>query len=439
MTWTKMIIHFFLFLAVALGCCAPLCHGASYAPSAVLGVAAALSVAALSVGVDAAGAAAAVKPSKLRRLADDAMVGGKLDEAVRLLTQACKAERNHQNHYKRFRILLRKKKHAPALADLDAALEIKVDFVSARTQRAKLLQKLGRCDAAYADATYAERSLAQEVFAAGGAATKKGGRVQKKLLKAQKDAQSTQRCALSMQAGHTARAQGNWDQCIHQLGRALEMASLAPALSVARAECQLAKGNLHEAAADAAKALKVDKGHLPALLLRARAFYRLDEKDVALRHIRQLLRSDPAHKEGKTLFRTMKKAKKHVQRAEAAIARGELTEAAAELLASANVDPTHTIVRKALLTRRCELYVQAKLNDEALLACDEAVAVDGASVGRWWRAYMYCVHASHVCAPCPPPPPPPPLPLPLPPFLYLSLSLSLSLPPTHQPRCRGRT
>jgi tetratricopeptide (TPR) repeat protein len=126
--------------------------------------------------------------------------------------------------------------------------------------------------------------------AAGGAATKKGGRVQKQLLKAQKDAQSTQRCALSMQAGHTARAQGNWDQCIHQLGRALEMASLAPALSVARAECQLAKGNLHEAAADAAKALKVDKGHLPALLLRARAFYRLDEKDVALRHIRQLLR-----------------------------------------------------------------------------------------------------------------------------------------------------
>ena len=38
------------------------------------------------------------------------MVAGRLDEAIELLTQACSAERHHQNHYKRFRILLRKKK-----------------------------------------------------------------------------------------------------------------------------------------------------------------------------------------------------------------------------------------------------------------------------------------------------------------------------------------
>ena len=90
-----------LFACVAVTL-APLC----------LGSAAAVGFAAIACSAAPAGseASAAVKPSKLRRLSDNAMVAGRLDKAIELLTQACSAERHHQNHYKRFRILLRKKK-----------------------------------------------------------------------------------------------------------------------------------------------------------------------------------------------------------------------------------------------------------------------------------------------------------------------------------------
>ena len=91
-----------LFAACVAVTLAPLC----------LGSAAAVGLAAIACGAAPAGSGtgAAVKPSKLRRLSDNAMVAGRLDEAIELLTQACSAERHHQNHYKRFRILLRKKK-----------------------------------------------------------------------------------------------------------------------------------------------------------------------------------------------------------------------------------------------------------------------------------------------------------------------------------------
>ena len=290
---------------------------------------------------------------------------------------------------------------------MNLAIEIKPSFVTAITQRVKLLQKLGRCEEARADTALTQQLLAEEVQKAGGAETKAGKKAQKKLIAAQRDHTAVESCAQALVAGKAAIGHGHWAQCVSQLDRALEKATLVPALYVQRAECHMRLGRLHEASADAAKALKIEKGHLPALLIRARAFYRLDEKDMALRHIRQLLHGDPEHKDGKALFRTMKKAKKLVARAEGHIQSGAHVEAAAALLSAANVDPTHTLVKKGLLSRRCEVLVQGKLNDEALTACDEALAVDGAS--RLLPSPHSCVFptAVRVLNPSLPPPSPP--------------------------------
>ena len=51
-----------------------------------------------------------------------------------------------------------------------------------------------------------------------------------------------------------------------------------------------------EVLADAGKALKIQEGDLNALHMRAYAYYRLGDHEMALRHQREGLRLDPEHK-----------------------------------------------------------------------------------------------------------------------------------------------
>ena len=59
---------------------------------------------------------------------------------------------NYMSYYKRATVFLALSRARPALADLDKVLQLKKDFVKARTQRANVLLKMGRLDEAHIDA-----------------------------------------------------------------------------------------------------------------------------------------------------------------------------------------------------------------------------------------------------------------------------------------------
>lgn len=71
-----------------------------------------------------------------------------------------------------------------------------------------------------------------------------------------------------------------------------------------------------EAVAESGRILKMDPGNVPALLLRARAYYMLQDFDMAKRHYGEVLtKYDPDNKAAKTSFKELKALQRRIDSA----------------------------------------------------------------------------------------------------------------------------
>eukprot|EP01006_Ploeotia_vitrea_P041540 TRINITY_DN66546_c11_g5_i1.p2 TRINITY_DN66546_c11_g5~~TRINITY_DN66546_c11_g5_i1.p2 ORF type:complete len:284 (+),score=177.61 TRINITY_DN66546_c11_g5_i1:619-1470(+) len=115
---------------------------------------------------------------------------------------------------------------------------------------------------------------------------------------------------------------------------------------------------------------------MEALVLRAMAFYRQGEMDVALSHFKVGLRSDPDHK---VLKREYKKVKKISRKVKAGMELlnshrvRDLKEAVDNFQQAIDLDPDHAVQASDLSHKICRAYNKMGKGKEALAACNKAM------------------------------------------------------------------
>ena len=309
--------------------------------------------------------------SKLRNQADSEFVSGKKNgpkNALKLLNKIIKLEPdNHNNFYKRYRVHLRLKKQERALSDLESAVRVKPSFTSGWSQHAKLLLKLGRC-------VEADVSLQKALT------------INPNHKATIKLSPSITKCASGVRQADLFEQRGQWAQADAALTTALDAANASPDLFLRRARIRLKLGKYFEVLADSGKVLKMDKNSLDALGIRAHAYYLLGDHEMAMRHQREGLRSDPGHKGIKAAYRRVKRIEKTFKRAEQHELEGRSSEAVEEFKECAAIDPTHNMFNKKAWSAACRV-IHEKLKDPsaARAACEHALRIDG----NYLDALMY--------------------------------------------------
>ena len=301
--------------------------------------------------------------SKLRAKADGEFVSGKPKgprNALTILNKVIKLEPdNHQNYYKRYRVNLRLKRTNKALRDLQNAVKVKDNFTSGWVQKAKLLRKIGRCVEAEADIS---RAL----------------QINSGLKSAQREREPIMVCAAKLRETKAAESRGDYKGADSALTKALEISSAAPDLFLWRARIRTKLELWWEVLADSGKTLKLDEGNLDALHIRANAYYRLGDHEMALRHQREGLRLAPENKPLKKAYRTLKKITKMFAQAERLSSEGKHTEAAEAFGTCVQIDPAHSEFNKKAWLAKCRVTLEhLKQSGPAREACDQALTIDG--------------------------------------------------------------
>ena len=162
-----------------------------------------------------------------------------------------------------------------------------------------------------------------------------------------------------------------------QYSKILEVTRTSSDVLLKRALLSFKLGDYFEVLADSGKALKAKKDNLDALELRANAYYRLADHDMAMRHHREGLKFDPEHKGLKRAYKRTKKLHKAFKQHEMHLNAGHYDQALNRLKFCSAVDPSHDEFNKKVFTKICEIQLKHMKNSkEALLACDRAIAID---------------------------------------------------------------
>ena len=319
-----------------------------------------LSVAALCVLAVFAGKA--LTPAKLRSKGDTAFVSGKPDgvkKALRLYTQAIDMEPdNHENYYKRYRAWLRLKKDDKALRDLTKAVKVNPNFQRGHLHRGKMLRKKGKCEEA--------AEALEKAFA-----LKSTCKTTKKEYDAAKE------CAQAFFTLRRLKSQGDIKGARDQIDKIMETAKATDTLLYERALLSFELKDYFEVLADSGRALKIKKNNIAALQLRANAYYKLADHDMAMRHHREGLKLDPEHKELKAQYKKTKKIHKAFSAVDVHVDKGEFKKALNRIKFCSAVDPGHDEFNKKALAKECELYVKhLKESNNALKAAERALAIE---------------------------------------------------------------
>jgi DnaJ family protein C protein 3 len=307
-------------------------------------------------------AAEGASASKLRSLGENAMVAGKYDEAAQLYKKVIQMEpQNARNYYKLFRVHLRQQKYKNAVKDLASSVEVDPSYTVGYIQLGKLQMKLGRCDEA--------------VFS-----LKKALELDSSNEKATGALPNAQKCARALQDAKQGMLRRDYAGAERKFAVALDVASSSADLYLQKAECNMHMRRYFEALADAGKSLKIEKEMIPALLLRAQAYYFLLEFDMAMRHLREGLKYDPEHDGCKNLWRRLKKLTKITKKADEALSAKKYEDAAAMYAMGLEVDPSNAEATKSLSIKLCNAKRGLKQYNEAEKACNRALEVDSDDV-----------------------------------------------------------
>lgn len=345
----------------------------SAAPHAALLVAAAAAAA-------SDGAGAPKDPTKLISAADREFRNDGFDAALRLYSEALallapSAAANDgtarttsaKAYYARHKVYLKKAKLPSAVADLTSALALDVGFTMAYLQRANLYLLLGRCAESVSDY---ERVLT--------------------LDPSKRDAHArlphARGCAEALQRAEWAKRSQNWHAVRDALTDAMapDRATAAPSLLLQRADANLRLGDLEQALADSAKALKMDSNNLSAYALRARALYQHGDYTTARSTYQAGLSSDPEHEECKEGYKLVKAIIKAKESAEAAIQRGNWQGAVTALTSGLATDGTTRVWLREALPRLARAHLKLREYPQAKDAANRALAIDGDLAEAHW-------------------------------------------------------
>jgi len=249
-----------------------------------------------------------------------------------------------------------------AIADLTEVIRINPTLKQAREKRANLAMARGDLDMAATDL---------QAFAAnGGDATMVGNKI----------SEMQQVRAHIARANQLAEAGGNPHEQKKHVDEALKMCTDSVELLTLSSRASLALHNNEQVIMDTGKLIKMDRSNIPALALRARAYYQIGELDSALKHLREGLRHDPEHKECQKIYKLLRKVDRSLKNAEGDWSEGKWEDAVSGYKGALKHDPDHKVYQVQLNLKICEAYKNLKDGAKATEACSKVLAADSRNV-----------------------------------------------------------
>lgn len=246
-----------------------------------------------------------------------------------------------------------------AVTDLEMVLRIKPDHSASARKRLQLLVQLGRYQDVI-DGIHAYNQKWSDAVAE-----------LRELL-----GKSSTLLAFTNQLKHW-KTHKNWNGALETLTNMEKEGASREFVELEKCEILLESGKNYEAVAEAMVILKRDSTNIPALLLRARAFFRLGELDAALNHLKQCLKVNPADEACN-------------EEMEAATA-WHTTRAEYQKLLGAQDWAKASVALKAALTHMPDATVY---QIEVHVGLCESLAKGGATMAEWEEGILICGRAA---------------------------------------------
>ncbi|KAI5854094.1 DnaJ domain-containing protein [Durotheca rogersii] len=187
-----------------------------------------------------------------------------------------------------------------ATSDFNKVLELKPGFEGAHMQLGKLKARAADWDGAKDHYLSANRKAGSPEFDS--------------LVEAQGAAKLAE----------AAANQGNWDECISQVGEAIFVANRAAPLRELRVRCRFEKGEVEEGMNDLQHILQMRAGDTtPHQQISATTFYGLGDLEQGMAQIKKCLHSDPESKPCKKLLKQQKSISKTLAKVNKALERNQ--------------------------------------------------------------------------------------------------------------------
>lgn len=299
---------------------------------------------------------------ELRTLADKAFNSGDVTNALPLYSQLLAVEPTQLNYFKRSAAYLTKKQFSQAVADLDKALQLDPSFVKGLLFRAKVHKMMGDYETSKNDY---EAVL----------------KIKKDHPEAVKEIAGLSSCMRAIEAGDQQMQAKNFAEAKRSFAHAVETAPDSVSLLVKLATANYELQEYHDVVSDMGSVLKLDKNNMAAMVLRGKvcsfanyliilqAYYYLGENEVALRHFKEVLRSDPDHSDAKSLFKKLKNLERLNNLASEASNRNDFQAVHDNYEAMLNVDRWHPVSQVINLVKMCEASFKLRKYTDAASEC----------------------------------------------------------------------
>ena len=158
------------------------------------------------------------------------------------------------------------------------------------------------------------------------------------------------------------------------------------------ANCDFARNEYQSVLKYTSSILRTDSNNLNALLLRGNAYYNLGENDMALKHYKTGLQSDPDHKELKKAFKRLRKIMKMMKATEEFMDNKQWKDAFEKLTQLLEIDPSHNKLMSDLFLKRCKAAIRGRVGskEDRIEYCSEAVTNNNENAEAYYlrgRAY----------------------------------------------------
>lgn len=310
-----------------------------------------------------------LSPKELQAQADMAIEKGDFPSGFKYYNKLIRLAPSQLAYFKRASAYIKKKEWDKAIQDFSKSVDLDPKFYKGYVSRAKVSMLTGRCVEAQADVDVILKENPKN----------------KQILKLIPDISA---CANHVRAADDSERQGKLDEAKTAITAALQIAYQSVSLLLRRANIHMTLKDHQSVLVDTRELLQQDKTNVAAMEVRAEAFYRMGDHEVAMNHYKEGLRLDPERREMKDKYNALKKLMRVTAMAEKLIAEKQLPQAAASLEEAVEVDPSNRLHNVQLLIKLCRTWRQQadSLTDEerkvaarhAIAACNRAINLDAA-------------------------------------------------------------
>lgn len=305
-------------------------------------------------------------------LGDQAMKDERHFDAVREYTNAIKAEPSATLYQKRAVAYMHRQELQRALKDLNQALSLDENLKKSLQLRGDILIQFGEFD----DATTDLRKLQSLQHSA--AITRK-----LEVIRRGKSAIVGIKNILLTKDPTLARCQS----ARSQLAQLLDVAPQTYEALIFKARCALTQGEAHDALEATRVILQERKRDIAAMYLRARAYFAIGQPELAVKHTKEALKSDPDHRDSKNLFKRVKGMLRARASAQAAKASSQWTDCLAEVARAIELAADEEHYLRELYELQSEAALNGRQYADAVKAASWLIEKDpGHTQAYMWRA-----------------------------------------------------